>query len=183
MKKVISILMALLMALSMTSTFALAATAPQRNSTTGLGSTVDREAKAVLDEVGWNFEAAYKWCTKNIKYKKHVPSDDQKTPVATFARQGFEKKEGNCYCFAACLYAMGKLLGEDIHIIYGTVPYREGGSGPHGWNEVIRDGKTYVCDAQFEVERRDRGMSYTDGYMFAYKTKNTWKYSNPVQIL
>ncbi len=183
--RVLSALVALLLTLVCTVsvvTPALAAT-PNRNGTTGLGSTVDSEAKAVLDQVGWNFEAAYNWCVKNIKYTKHVPTDDDKTPVAEFAKYGFENKKGNCYCFAACLYAMGKLLGEDIHVVYGTVPYREGGSGPHAWNELKRNGTKYVCDAEFEQESKQKGKSYTNGYLFTYGTKGSWKYSDIRQIL
>lgn len=140
--------------------------------------SAETEARAVLDKVGWNFKSAYNWCVKNLKYTKHVPSDNANYGIEKFACYGFENKKGNCYCFSACLYEMGKLLNENIHVVHGTVPYRTGGSGPHSWNEVIRNGKTYVCDAEFEQESIQKKRSYTNGYMFTYGTKGTWKYSN-----
>ncbi len=138
----------------------------------------EADARAVLDKTGWNFKSAYDWCVKNITYKKGTPSDNSNYGVDNFARYGFEHKKGNCYTFASCLYEMGKLLNVDIHVIHGKVLYRNSSYGPHAWNEVDQNGKTYVCDAEYEKECIQQKRSHISGYMFPYKTKGTWKYAN-----
>lgn len=128
-------------------------------------------AAAVLDSVGWDLKSAFNW-SKRLKYYRPAPTMDPSYGAENFAAYGFEHKSGNCYVLAGTFWKMAQLLGYNANPMAGQVPYRDGSLGNHGWVEVYIDGKTYVCDPNFEYE------TGRNGYMFFYKTKGTWVYSN-----
>lgn len=148
----------------------------------GQPEVVDLAVKT-LNKSGWNLKSAYNWCLKNITYTRKNQDNNGTLGIEKYAINGFKNKKGNCWTFASCLYYMGKLLGEDIHVVHGSVPYANGKNGPHAWNEVIRNGKTYVIDADFELTRKKNGKTPSNGYLFAYKTKGTWKYKNIERVI
>lgn len=145
--------------------------------TGGQPEVVDLAVKT-LNKSGWDLKSAYNWCLKNMTYTRKNQDNKGGLGVEKYALNGFKAKTGNCWTYASCLYYMGRILGEDIHVVKGEVPYANGSYGPHAWNEVVRDGKTYVIDADFELARKKNGKKPSNGYMFQYKTKGTWKYRN-----
>lgn len=150
---------------------------------TGAQPEVIDLAVKTLNKSGWDLHAAYNWCLKNMTYTRKNQDNTGKLGVEQHAITGFKTKTGNCWTYAACLYYMGKILGEDIHVVKGEVPYANGSYGPHAWNEVIRDGKTYVIDADYEMARKKNGKKPNNGYLFQYKTKGTWKYRNIKRVV
>jgi len=129
-------------------------------------------AKKVLDSVGWKLKNAFQWSASKIKYDRYVVPVDGSWSVDRYANYGFDHKVGNCYVMSCTFYEMARILGYDCHVMKGKVPYASGGYGPHSWNEVIQGGKTYVCDANYQYEKKK------NGFMFHYKDKGTWVYSD-----
>ena len=129
------------------------------------GHNADYYAKAVLDQVGWDLYSAYMWAVNLPYYRTYTGNT-----VAASAEYGFKFGYGDCVSKAATFCVMARLLGYDIVVIYGQVPYEEGGYGAHAWTEIQYNGGTYVCDPEFES---DEGRN---GYMINYGQSGTWRY-------
>ena len=143
---------------------------------TGGTNSAETNAVKVLNSVGWDFKKAYYWTINNITYNKTVVPTDGSYGIMNYANHGFVQKSGNCYTFGCCVYYLGRMANEDIHIIKGTVPYAAGGRGAHCWNEVTRNGTTYVLDAQYEQQWRKKGTNPYSGWLFTYGTKGSLVY-------
>lgn len=131
------------------------------------------KARKLLDEIGWNLKAAYRWAV-DIKYYGHN-ADMPETPdvgMEWYADFGFDNSKGNCYVKAAAFCEMARLLGYEARQMSGTVPQKGGTEGPHSWVEIDIDGTTYVVDPVFET---DAGRN---GYLIAYGQSGTWRYNN-----
>lgn len=132
------------------------------------------KATAVLDQIGWDLEAAFRW-SAGLTYDRRDPSMP-KTPdegIVSFANYGFDKGKGNCYVMAATFCEMARLLGYDARQISGRVPLGyegDGDYGPHSWVEIDMDGTTYVFDPDFTNE------TYVNGFMITYGQSGTWRY-------
>ena len=70
---------------------------------------------------------------------------------------------GNCYRFASLFNWLARGLGYDARVVSGWVPSASGGAAPHGWVEIVLDGKTYGCDPDLAHELPGRNW-----YMFTY---------------
>lgn len=143
---------------------------------TGGSTQVETDAVKVLNSVGWDFKKAYYWTINNIRYNKYIVPVDGSYGVSNYAIYGFEKKTGNCYTFSCSVYYLGRMCNEDIHVIKGTVPHVGGTQGAHSWNEVKRNGKTYVLDAQYEQQWRNKGRHPYSGWLFTYGTRGSLVY-------
>ena len=98
-----------------------------------------------------------------------MPQDDRHS-TEWYADYGFTHKKGNCYVMAAMFCEMARTLGYECHQISGRVPLARGGFGPHSWCELVKDGKTYVCDPDFTNETKLNGL------LINYGQKGTWRY-------
>ena len=143
---------------------------------TGGTNSAETNAVKVLNSVGWDFKKAYYWTINNITYNKYVVPVDGTYGILNYANHGFVQRSGNCYTFSCCVYYLGRMANEDIHVIKGTVPYQSGGRGVHSWNEIYRNGKKYVLDAQYEQKWRNRGKHPYSGWLFTYGTKGSLVY-------
>ena len=149
---------------------------------TGGTNAAEDNAVKVLNSVGWDFKKAYYWTINNITYNKTAVPVDGSYGLMNYANHGFEQRSGNCYTFSCCVYYLGYMANEDIHVVKGSVPYRSGGRGVHSWNEVDRDGKTYVLDAQYEQQWRNQGRQPYSGWLFTYGTKGSLVYKVDYQM-
>ena len=134
------------------------------------------KAAAVLDEIGWDLEAAFRW-SAGLTYDrrdKTMPRVADDGTIA-FAEFGFDKGKGNCYVMAATFCEMARLLGYDARQISGFVPLGDQSAGqnygPHSWVEIDIDGTTYVFDPDFTNE------TGRNGFMITYGQSGTWRYS------
>jgi len=143
---------------------------------TGGTNSAETNAVKVLNSVGWDFKKAYYWTINNITYNKYVVPVDGSYGIQNYANHGFVQRSGNCYTFGCCVYYLGLMANEDIHVIKGSVPLQSGGYGPHCWNEVTRNGKKYVLDAQYEQKWRNQGRHPYSGWLFTYGTKGSLRY-------
>ncbi len=123
----------------------------------------------VLNEIGWDLEAAYNW-VRTFPYVRRNTSPD--LGHTWFAKHGFENRSGNCYVAAATFATLAKLIGYEARTMYGWVPARRGGITPHGWTEIIINGETRVFDVNYHIE------TGKNGYNINYGQAGTWRYQN-----
>lgn len=115
----------------------------------------DNAIDVILRSAGRDLYSCYRWVVTNLRYQTlPIPMD----PPAGYTReQGYaiyavENRRGNCYCYAAAFAGAAKALGYDARLIEGRVGMAAGGTGPHGWVEIVVNGTTYVCDPDGEAE-------------------------------
>ncbi len=84
----------------------------------------------------------------------------------------FETGRGNCYCYAAVFYYLARQLGYNCTIISGRV----GSDGdPHGWVEMLIDGRWHIFDPELEMAWRERGRDF-DFFDMTY-SEVPWPYT------
>ena len=127
--------------------------------------TYRRQARAVLDSVGWDLYRAYKWSVGIGYYRSYTGAT-----VSVSAQYGFTYGQGDCIAKAATFCVMARELGYRCWVCYGKVPYADGSFGAHAWCEIVYNGSTYVCDPDFEWDES------RNGYMIYYGQSGTWKY-------
>lgn len=129
-------------------------------------------AAKVLKKEGHNLESAFKWASA-LKYdNRNISLADGVKEADYLAVYGFENKKGNRFVMASTFYQMAKILGYDVHYVKGKIQYKSGKLVSHGWCEIDKDGKVYVCDPYFAHEGGKNGL------MFTYGEKGTWIYKN-----
>jgi hypothetical protein len=129
------------------------------------------KAAQVLDQIGWDLMAAFRW-SAGMTYYGHngiMPEDDL-PGVHWFANYGFDNYQGNCYVMAATFYEMAVDLGYTGRQISGGVGLRVGGIGPHSWVELDLEDGTWVYDPNFTNE------SGGNGFKIQYTDPGTWSY-------
>ncbi|MBR3211471.1 MAG: hypothetical protein IKF70_00020, partial [Firmicutes bacterium] len=126
----------------------------------------------VLNKNGWTLKAAYKYSWKTrYQGRWYRVSRSKKYCSEIYSLKGFKKRKGNCYVMAAQFYVMAKLLGYDIHQVYGKVGL------PHSWTEIKNAGrKVRVYDPNF---RNETGRN---GWNIWYGKKGTWRYHKHGQL-
>ncbi len=136
-----------------------------------------KKARAVLDEIGWDLMAAFRW-SASLTYYGHNPNMPDTADMGTiwYADYGFDNHRGNCYVMAATFCEMARLLGYDARQISGSVPLASGGYGPHSWVEIDFDGSTYVFDPDFTYN------TGRNGFQIAYGQSGTWRYQ-PEEVM
>lgn len=144
---------------------------------TGADKQVVSYAIKALNTTKWDLKSAYTWCVYKLDYDKYCVPTDGSLGAEKYAIYGFKNRKGNCYCFSNCFVQMARLLDYDAHAVRGTVPYRDGTRGNHSWAEITIDGKTYVCDPQYDHQLLQRGRTRISQYMFEYGDKGTLKYN------
>ena len=105
-----------------------------------------------VEETGWEIEEALKLLHKN---------------------------RGNCYSFAAGMWALARGLGYDAKAISGYISHTY---QPHGWVEIEIDGVMYVFDAEQEgLYYRARGEYNVNMFKMTYETASFWTYIRTVE--
>ncbi|MBP0986093.1 MAG: transglutaminase domain-containing protein [Oscillospiraceae bacterium] len=91
----------------------------------------------------------------------------------------FSKGKGNCYSFAAQMWALARGLGYDAKAISGFMSHTY---QPHGWVEIEIDGVMYVFDAEQEgLYYRARGEYNVNMFKMTYETASFWSYIRTVE--
>ncbi len=151
------------------------ATASDFTSSSNISSKTYVDPDSIPDEVaqalkksGSTLRGAYDYAASLTYYRFTA---DPSKGTAHFAHMGFSKGHGNCYVMAAVFTEMAQALGYEARQIYGKVPLRKGGMGPHSWVEIKLKGKWHVFDPNFTNE------TGKDGYNIYYGKKGTWRYN------
>ena len=91
----------------------------------------------------------------------------------------FSKGRGNCYSFAAQMWALARGLGYDAKAISGFISHTY---QAHGWVEIEIDGVMYVFDAEQEgLYYRARGEYNVNMFKMTYETASFWSYIRTVE--
>ena len=96
----------------------------------------------------FNYVVSFKY-RSGSKYGKYKLSD---STTSKMAKEMISHHSGNCYRFAALFSWLARGLGYHTTVRAGSVPSASGGWAPHGWVEVHKNGKTYVCDPDLAHE-------------------------------
>lgn len=83
--------------------------------------------------------------------------------------------KGNCYSFAGAMWALGRGLGYNTVSYSGTISKNY---DPHGWTEIILDGKPYICDPEIQKQYWASHLYY-DTFMLPYDQATGWQYEAP----
>ena len=148
--------------------------------TDGVLTKAAEMASEVLDEIGWDLEAAYAYC----RDKKVINLDDpHENGTAWCAEYLFTNNEGECVTKSAAFYYLAKTLGySNITHVYGSVFAGEK-DWPHAWCEMEEDGVMYIFDPCHDdylhqgIESSDYTSTSVTSYYVPYKTKGTYKYN------
>ena len=129
------------------------------------------KAKAVLDHVGWNLQAAYDWSVALTYYGHTDDMPQDRTPGSKwYADYGFDNLKGNCYVMAATFYEMARELGYSVRQIEGGVEDWGGGYNDHSWTEIDLEDGTFIFDPNYTNE------TGRNGWKLNYGQSGTWKY-------
>ena len=121
---------------------------------------------SVLNQVGWDLHSAFEYAA-GLNYNFNLDLGYQTSQAAI---SSINTRNSNCVGMAATFAWLARQLGYNAYVVSGQVPYRSGGYGEHAWVEIVVDGKTYVCDPQFENETKN------NGFMINYGDSGTWVY-------
>ncbi len=122
---------------------------------------------------GWSkdkkLKACFNYLWKHYTYQRFY---DKAKPakMPSYAKYMFSKKKGNCYRYAAAFAYIARVLGYDSRVAIGSISNTRGGMSPHGWTEVKKNGKWYICDANMQ-----RNFKTINSYM---RTKKTYAYKH-----
>ena len=117
-------------------------------------------------------KAAYEYCRDHFMYRRnHYYEVGETGWQVEEALTMFSKKKGNCYNFASSFAMLARQLGYDAEAISGLVGNE---LQPHGWVEIVRDGKRLFYDTILESSYLERGYDF-DFFGSEYE-KAPWPY-------
>lgn len=96
-----------------------------------------------------------------------IPKTGEK--IREMAIYVFKNKQGNCFCNAAAVTTLARVLGYDSRTITGMIHSVYGGTTAHGWSEVKVGNQWLICDA--DEQRRNPSDKYFMTTYNDYKIK------------
>ncbi len=136
--------------------------------TTGI-ATLDAKILTIQGSLGYTGDVLRKSFDYVMTYPyirtPDIPTGDYSAP---YALSMIQNHGGNCYRFAALFCVLARAYGYDARVISGSVPRRGGGWAPHGWVEIVQNGKVYVCDPDLAKYYPERNW-----FMFPYSQQPT----------
>jgi hypothetical protein len=105
----------------------------------GTGKTLEERMKT-------SFLYMAKHCPYNRTYDHPKTAED----LAPLAIDLFRNEKGNCFRYAAAFTCIAKIAGYRTRTVIGaTATYMS----PHGWTEVLVDGKWLICDVDAQLPK------------------------------
>ena len=95
----------------------------------------------------------FRYMAKNFPYRRSYDHPKAASDIPALAVDLFKKESGNCYRYAAAYACLAKIAGYRTRMVIGTTT-----GLPHGWTEVMVDGKWYICDVDAQLP----GYGYKD---------------------
>ena len=83
--------------------------------------------------------------------KRELISKGQTGWEPAYAEAFLRDGRGNCFGYAATFCLLARELGYDAHTVVGWLGKNR---QPHGWVEIVLNGKTYLYDAELEMKYR-----------------------------
>jgi hypothetical protein len=111
------------------------------------------------DSQSAKLKKCYYYLSGHYKYKRYYTNLYPKAKnMQSMAYDMLSTKRGNCHRYAASFAYIARVLGYDTRVVVGKISSNSGGMTPHGWTEVKKDGKWYVCDPDMELNHVDSYM-------------------------
>lgn len=143
--------------------------------TTSLGisgnAELDNYLRTIAAQNGYDLRRCYYWVVGNIRWSNSVAGEVlpygivSKETTIRHALYAFRYHGGDCYYYAAAFKWLAIACGESAQVRAGSVPSASSGITAHGWTEVYRNGITYICDANLQVD-----IGGYNWYMVTYAT-------------
>ncbi len=96
--------------------------------------------------------AVYRYVRDHFTYiKRKLVSQGQTGWEPAYAEAFLRDGRGNCFGYAAAFCLLARELGYDAHTVVGWLGKNR---QPHGWVEIVLNGKTYLYDAELEMKYR-----------------------------
>ena len=101
--------------------------------------------------------AVYEYVRDNFAYlrRHYYRIGDNAWPMEE-ALTMYSTGKGNCYCYASAFWAAARGLGYDAKAVSGTYGDEH---APHGWVEIVTDGKRLTYDVEIEMTIRRDGRT------------------------
>ena len=96
-----------------------------------------------LDE---KMKTGFLYMAKNYPYRRSYDHPSKASDMPALAIDLFKSKSGNCYRYAAAFACVAKAAGHRSRVVIGETI-----GNPHGWVEVLVDGKWLVCDPDAQL--------------------------------
>ena len=107
------------------------------------------------------------YMAKNFPYRRSYDHPKKASDIPALAIDIFKRESGNCYRYAAAYACLAKIAGLRTRMCIGTTA-----GLPHGWTEVMVDGKWYICDVDAQLP----GYGFSD-YRAYMMTTHVWSIS------
>lgn len=120
------------------------------------GSTLKQKAKT-----------GFLYMAKNFPYNRTYDHPKRAADIPALAIDMFTNEKGNCFRYAACFACIAKIAGYRVRMVIGTT-----GGSPHGWTEVLVNGKWLICDPDAQLP----GYHVPDYYPYMM-THHYWQLS------
>jgi len=124
------------------------------------GSTLQQKAKT-----------GFLYMAKHFPYRRSYNHPTKAADIPALAIDMFTKESGNCFRYAACFACLAKIAGYRVRMVIGTT-----GGSPHGWTEVLVNGKWLICDPDAQLP----GYGMPDYYAYMM-TRHFWQLSPRVK--
>ena len=101
--------------------------------------------------------AMYEFVRDSFSYlRRHYYRTGDLTWPLEEALTMYSTGKGNCYCYSSAFWAAARGLGYDAKAVSGTYGDEH---APHGWVEIIVDGRRLTYDVEIEMTIRRNGRS------------------------
>lgn len=97
-----------------------------------------------LDE---RMKTGFLYLAHHFPYARSYDHPSRARQLSAMAVEMFTNQKGNCYRYAACFACLAKIAGYRVRVVLGKTAVWN----PHGWTEVLVDGKWLICDPDAQL--------------------------------
>lgn len=91
-------------------------------------------------------KTSFLYIKNHFPYKRVYGLPNPQNLNEKYAEYMLKNKTGNCFCYAATISCIARVLGYDIRFNEGTITTSAGGPDVHGWAEIKIGSKWYLFD-------------------------------------
>lgn len=91
-------------------------------------------------------KSGFLYMAKNYPYNRTYDHPKGASDLAPLAIDLFKNKKGNCFRYASAFACVARIAGHRSRVVIGKVL-----QSPHGWVEVLVDGKWLICDPDAQI--------------------------------
>ena len=104
--------------------------------------------RATGDTLDERMKTGYLYLAHQFPYNRTYDHPSRADQMAAMAIDMFTNERGNCYRYAACFACIARIAGYRARVVLGTTA-----GNPHGWVEVLVDGKWLICDPDADIPK------------------------------